>query len=214
MPDLTPHDAKLAELAGQLARVLGERDRALQENKLLRQKLDALARRLFGRSSEQLDAAQLLLLLQGFDESPKAPEPVAAEAPRRSTEVSPPRKERRPRMPAHLPVVEEIIEPEPVKACPGAWRRIGEEVTEQLDYEPARFLRRRIVRPTYVRRDQPFAAPITAPLQTLQDRGLAAPGLLAQVITAKYVDHLPLYRQQRIYASRHGVELSRQRVAR
>ena len=101
-------------------------------------------------------------------------------------------------MPAHLPVGEEIIEPEPVKACPGAWRRIGEEVTEQLDYEPARFLRRRIVRPTYVRRDQPFAAPITAPLHTLQDRCLAAPGLpfdrlralslskrLAQVITAK-----------------------------
>ena len=210
MPDLTPREA---ELTGQLARVLGERDRALQEVKLLRQKLDALARRLFGRSSEQLDAAQLLLLLQGFDESPKAPEPVAAEAPRRSTEASPPRKERRPRVPAHLPVVEEIIEPEPVKACPGAWRRIGEEVTEQLDYEPARFLRRRIVRPTYVRRDQPFAAPITAPLQTLQDRGLAAPGLLAQVITAKYVDHLPLYRQQRIYASRHGVELSRQTMA-
>jgi transposase len=193
--------------------VLGERDRALQEVKLLRQKLDALARRLFGKSSEQLDPGQLLLLLQGFDESPKAPEPVVAEVPRRSTDPSPPRKERKPRVPAHLPVVEEIIEPEPVKACPEAWRRIGKEVTEQLDYEPARFLRRRIVRPTYVRRDQPFAAPITAALQTLQDRGLAAPGLLAQVITAKYVDHLQLYRQQCIYAFRHGVELSRQTMA-
>ena len=106
-----------------------------------------------------------------------------------------------------------VIDPEPVKACPGAWRRIGEEVTEQIDCEPARFLCRRIVRPTYVRRDHPFAAPITAPLDTLQDRGIAAPGLLAQIITAKYCDHLPLYRQERIYASRHGVELSRQTMA-
>jgi transposase len=210
MPEPTPREA---ELAGQLACVTDERDRALQENKLLRQKLDALARRLFGRSSEQLDPGQLLLLLQGFDEGPKAPEPVGAEAPRRSTEASPPRRERKPRVPAHLPVIEEVIDPEPVKACPGAWRRIGEEVTEQIDYEPARFLRRRIVRPTYVRRDHPFAAPITAPLHTLQDRCIAAPGLLAQIITAKYCDHLPLYRQELIYASRHGVELSRQTMA-
>ena len=210
MPDPTPREA---ELAGQLACVIGERDRALQEVKLLRQKLDALARRLFGKSSEKLDPGQLLLLLQGFDEGPKAPEPVAAEAPRRSTEASPPRRERKPRVPAHLPVVEEVVDPEPVKACPEAWRRIGEEVTEQIDYEPARFLRRRIVRPTCVRRDHPFAAPITAPLHTLQDRCIAAPGLLAQIITAKYCDHLPLYRQERIYASRHGVELSRQTMA-
>lgn len=81
MPDLTPHEAQLAELTAQLARVLGERDRALQEVKLLRQKLDALARRLFGKSSEQLDPGQLLLLLQGFDESPKVPEPVEARPP-------------------------------------------------------------------------------------------------------------------------------------
>ena len=60
------------------------------------------------------------------------------------------------------------------------------EVTEQIDYEPARFLCRRIVRPTYVRRDHPFAASITAPLHTLQDRCIAAPRLLAQIIVAKY----------------------------
>ena len=103
------------------------------------------------------------------------------------------------------------------------------QLTEQIDYEPARFLCRRIVRPRYVRRDHPFAAPITAarpfsclrlsrtppprPLHTLQDRCSAAPGLLAQIITAKYCDHLPLYRQERIYATRHGVELSRQTMA-
>ena len=60
MPDNTPHESELAELSGQL-----------KENKLLRQKLDALARRRFGKSSEKRDPGQLLLLLQGFDEGPK-----------------------------------------------------------------------------------------------------------------------------------------------
>jgi transposase len=80
-----------------------------------------------------------------MDEPGKAPEPVAAEAPRRSTGQSPPR-ERGPRLPEHLPVIEEVIVPEPVKAAPQAVARIGEEVSERLDYEPARFLRRRTVR--------------------------------------------------------------------
>ena len=179
------------------------------ENKLLREKLDAVLRKLFGASSEKVDPTQLLLLLQGLDGPGKAPEPVAAEAPRRSTGQSPPR-ERGPRLPEHLPVVEEIIDPVPVKACPEAWRLIGEEVTEQLDYEPARFFKRRLIRRKYARREQPFAAPIIAPLETLQDRCLAAPGLIAAVIVGKFVDHLPLYRQEQIFATRHDVKLPRQ----
>jgi transposase len=55
------------------------------------------------------------------------------------------------RLPEHLPVVKQVIEPAEVQAEPRAWRRIGEEVSEQLDYEPARLLRRRTVRPKYVR---------------------------------------------------------------
>jgi transposase len=61
-----------------------------------------------------------------------------------------------------------------------------------------------------VRRDQLFAAPLIAPLATLQDRCLAAPGLIAAIIVAKYVDHLPLYRQEQIFGTRHGVKLPRQ----
>jgi len=131
----------------QLLKELQARDERLaeleKENALLRQKIDLLVRKVFGASSEKLDPGQLLLLLQGTEQPPgKAPEPVAAEAPRRSTGQSPPR-ERAPRLPEHLPVVEEVIDPEPVKACPEAWRRIGEEVSERLDYQPARFLRLR-----------------------------------------------------------------------
>jgi len=142
----------------------------------------------------------------------KSSEPVAAEAPRRSKDPSPPRS-RRPRAPENLPIVEEVIVPEPVKACPEAWRQIGEEVTELLDFEPARFFKRRIVRPKYARRDHPYAPPIVAPLQTLQDRCVAAPGLVAAVVVGKYCDHLPLYRQEQIFASRHDVHLPRQTMA-
>jgi transposase len=209
VPDPT---ARETELSDQLARAAVQLGELQCENKLLREKIDALIKRLYGAQSEKLDPGQLLLMLQGLDAPGKAPEPVAAEAPRRSTGQSPPR-ERGPRNPEHLPVVEEVIDPEPVQACPQAWRCIGEEVTEQLDYEPAHFFRRRIVRRKYARRDHPFAAPILAPLCTLQDRCLAAPGLIAAIIVGKYVDHLPLYRQEQIFATRHQVMIPRQTMA-
>lgn len=204
VPDpTTPRDPELLERIACLEK----------ENALLRQKIDLLVRKIFGSQSERLDPAQLLLLLQGLDEPPKAPEPVAAEAPRRSTVPSPPR-ERGPRLPEHLPVIEEVIVPEPVKAAPQDWRRIGEEVSERLDYEPARFLRRRTVRPKYVQRSVLDAVPIVAPLpDSMLERSLVAPGLLAQIVVSKYCDHLPLYRQESIYWTRHQVWLPRQTMA-
>ena len=99
------------------------------ENQLLRQKLDALARRLFGVSSEALNPAQLQLLLT-LPELAAAPTPAPAPAP---TELSPrkvaARKARAPRLPEALPVLEEVIDPEPVKAQPEQWRCIGQEVS-------------------------------------------------------------------------------------
>ena len=102
VPDPTLREAELSE---QLARATAENERQRIEIKLLREKIDALIKRLFGAQSEKIDPGQLLLMLQGLDAPGKAPEPVAAEAPRRSTDPSPPR-ERGPRVPAHLPVVE------------------------------------------------------------------------------------------------------------
>jgi transposase len=205
VPDLTP--PYVPEL---LERIAGLE----KENALLRQKIDLLVRKLFGAKSEQLDPAQLLLLLQGMDEPPgKSPEPVAEEATRRSKGPSPPR-ERGPRVPGHLPLIEEVIEPEPVKAAPELLRRIGEEVSERLDYEPARFIRLRTVRPKYVRRAELDAVPVVAPLpESILERGIVAPGLLAQIVVSKYGDHLPLYRQEAIYWSRHQVWLPRQTMA-
>lgn len=200
----------------ELARQLEECREALaqshRENELLRQKIDSLIRRVFGSSSERLDRAQLELLLQlpvlvDTDTSDTVVEPKAS--------VIRSRKERTPRLPENLPVVEEVIEPEPVKAAPQSWRCIGQEVSEQLDFEPARFLRRRTIRRKYVHRDDPDQSPVIAPLpECLQERGLAAPGLLAHVLVSKYCDHLPLYRQEQIFLRRHQVHLPRQTLAR
>jgi transposase len=202
-----------AELSKENARMSAEVAELRTEVKLLREKIDWLARRLYSPSSEKLDSAQLLLMMQGLEPG-KGSGPVATEEPRRSRAASPPRsKERGPRIPEHLPVIEEVIVPEPVKGCPEAWRCIGEEVTEQLDYEPARFFKRRIVRRKYVRHDHPYAAPIIAPLQTLQDRCIGAPGLIAAIVVAKYCDHLPLYRQEQIFATRHSIQIPRQTMA-
>ncbi len=125
------------------------------------------------------------------------------------------RKERTLRLPENLPVVEEVIDPEPVKAQPQQWRMIGQEISEQLDYEPGRFLRRRVIRRKYVHKTKLDGAPVIAPLpERLLDRSLPAPGLLAHIVVGKYCDHLPLYRQEQIYRQRHGVHLPRQSLMR
>ena len=206
---MTPREAELTRKLEQTQAALA---RAEQENALLRQKIDLLVRRVFGASSEHLDPAQLELLLQLPPASTPAA-PVATVLPERSLIRA--RKERTPRLPEHLPVVEEVIEPEPVKAQPEQWRCIGQEVSEQLDYEPARFLRRRTIRKKYVHRTDPDHAPILAALpERLLDRSLPAAGLLAAILVAKYCDHLPLYRQAQIFRVRHQVPLPRQTLAR
>jgi transposase len=216
---MMPLEARLTE---ENAALRAENKAQQIENKLLREKIDLLIRRIFGKSSEQLDDGQLMLLLQGGDSAKKdpasnaSPGVLGAEIGKRGKDIAKikPRKEREERVPAHLPAVDEVIEPDEVVADPEAWRSIGEEITEQLDYEPARFLRRRIIRKKYVKRDEPHQAPIIAPLNTLQERSIAAPGLLAQIIVAKYCDHLPLYRQEQIYATRHDIAIPRQSMAR
>ena len=74
-------------------------------------------------------------------------------------------------------------------------------MSEQLDFEPGRFLKRRTVRRKYVHRTELDAVPVIAPLPAcLQERGVPAPGLLAHILVSKYCDHLPLYRQEQIFA--------------
>ncbi len=195
-----------------------------EQNHLLQQKLEALIRLHFGQKSEKLDPSQLELLLEGLGEQevPGKPEESTGDAVAPVDEDTGPlrkkkRSERKPRIPDKLPVEEEILLPPAVQACPEAWRRIGEEVSEQLDYQPGRFLKKRLIRPKYVKRswkEQDKPPMIAALPKRLVEGGLPTAGLLAQVVIAKYCDHLPLYRQQQIYHQRHGVELPRQTLAR
>jgi transposase len=212
---MTPRETelRLAQCEAALATSQQHVARLETENALLRQKIDLLVRRVFGASSEALDPAQLELLMALPAAAPMVETPVVQSVPEVSVVRA--RKDRTPRLPDNLPVVEEVIEPEPVKAQPEAWRCIGQEVSEQLDYEPARFLRRRTIRKKYVHRTDADAAPVIALLpERLLDRSLPAPGLIAAILVGKYCDHLPLYRQEQIFSQRHQVQLPRQTLAR
>jgi transposase len=199
------------ELTRQLEQCLQALNESRRENALLRQKIDLLVKRVFGSSSEPLDKNQLELLAQ--PETQATVQAIVAAPEKERAERS--RKERTTRLPENLPVVEEVLDPELVKAQPEQWRCIGQEISEQLDYEPGRFLRRRVVRRKYVHKTNPDRAPLIAPLpERLLDRSLPAPGLLAHIVVGKYCDHLPLYRQEQIYQQRHGVHLPRQSLTR
>jgi len=103
--------------------------------------------------------------------------------------------------------------PKEVEQEPEAYREISREVSEQIDYQPPRFFLRRTVCPTFVRKGSD-EAPLTAELPARAvERGMVGPGLLAAIIIGKYCDHLPLYRQQMIFETRHQVYLSRQNMA-
>jgi hypothetical protein len=141
MPRSITHHKQRMMLTPLEQRLTQENESLRQENKLLREKVDLLVRKIFGKSSEQLDSAQLLLMLQGEDDAkkPAASQDVLdgleAELEKGDKELKskPARRhdERKPRIPDHLPVSEEItVVPAEVEAQPEAWRRIGEEVTE------------------------------------------------------------------------------------
>lgn len=200
----------LQQLVASLQQTLEETRR---ENTLLRQKLDALARRYFGKQSEALDSAQLQLLLSG-----RAPESIEV-TPKQSL-LPLPRLPRRARpgtqslrTPDNLEVVREVIEPEIVQAEPAKWKCISQEVSRLLDYQPGKFFWRETVRPKYVRLEDRSLPPVLAPAPVrVAERGLAAPGLLAHLLCSKYADHLPFYRLQVIFWRRHGVFIARQQM--
>ncbi|SEG24123.1 Transposase [Nitrosomonas ureae] len=116
-------------------------------------------------------------------------------------------------LPDHLPRIEHRHEPESCQCgqCGNKLVKIGEDVTEQLDVEPARFFVHRHIRPQYACKScETITAEPVPP--AIIDSGMAAPGLLAWVITSKYLNHLPLYRLEQI-AAREQVTLSRSTLA-
>ena len=173
----------------------------------LRGELARLKRARFGVSSEKLKARveQLELAIETLevDEAEGlAVAPLVAEAVE-ATRVKPARRA----LPEHLPR-ESVVHPGPCAcpACGGALRRIGEDVTESLDYVPGRFKVVRHVREAFSCRSCESVVQAPAPHHAIA-RGRAGPGLLAHIAVTKFDDHLPLYRQAEIYA-REGMEVA------
>ncbi len=179
----------------------------LSENKHLKLLVTKLQRRQFGRRSESFDVNQFAFLLGEACVNTAVPERNRQAQSRKKNTPS-----RKP-LPAHLPREEKRheISQDHCHCCGGALHVIGEDVSEVLEYVPARFKVIRHVRPKWACHHchQIVQAPAAArPIP----QGMAGPDLLAQVLVSKYCDHLPLYRQSQMYA-RDGVDLQRSTLA-
>lgn len=169
-----------------------------------------LRRMQFGRRSEQTRTMldQLELSLEEL-ETLRAETPVEPAAPAATKHTPPPRGP----LPDHLPrdLEEHLPAACDCPACGGPLKKLGESVSETLEYVPASFWVIRHVRPKFACSRCDVIVQAQAPQRPIA-RGLAGAGLLAHVLVAKYCDHLPLYRQSAIYA-REGVELGRSTLA-
>jgi len=224
---LSEREQIIAEKEAQLAerdRLLAVRDAELYAKTLqiehLKAQLAVLRRTRFGRSSEKLDREieQLELLLgeleEGVAESNARAEQAEQEpaSPRRATPRDHKPTGRKP-LPAHLPREQVTHSPQGACSCCGGTvlRKIGEDVTEVLEYVPSAFKVIQHVRPKLSCRA--CETIVQAPLPSLPiERGRPGPGLLAHVAVAKYADGLPLHRQSGIYA-RDGLDLDRSTMA-
>jgi transposase len=178
--------------------------------------IEALQRHRFGRRSEQLDPDQFELALEEVETALAEAEHACAKASR--TPAERPRKANRGSLPTHLERIEQIVDVEEVdgiRACPccgGALHQIGEDVAERLDVVPTTFRVLVTRRPRYGCRSCESAVVQAQAPARIVEGGLPTEALIAQVLVAKYADHLPLYRQAQIYA-RQGIRLDRSTLA-
>jgi transposase len=223
-PATLPDDAALLKsLVAQLFAELQSRDGRISN---LEHRMSLLLRKLYGSKSEKLDPRQASLfdLLAAAPEVQQTAGPDTAPAMEAPTELRSPKPgtgHGRQRLPDQLQRREKVhdLTDAEKEALGGADNLvvIGREVTEQLEWEPSCLYVIRHVQLTYARRQPLPESGLTLAEQNVLtaskppqpiDGGLPGPGLLAQVLTSKYADHIPLHRFERI-SGRHGVELSR-----
>jgi transposase len=211
-----PAVANLPDDIETLKQLLINRDQIIAK---LMVEIARLKRWRFGRSAEQTDAALLQLQLALSDLQACAVVVAPETVPVEESTTAPPLKHstslRRVSraFPAHLPR-ETIVHAPTSCTCPdcgAAMRKLGEDISEMLDFVPGYFKVLRHVRPKLSCGRCARVIQVSAPSRPIE-RGIAAPGLLAQVLAAKYADHCPLYRQQAIY-QRAGVALDRATLA-
>jgi len=213
IPSTLPDDP--VELKKIIAEMAAVQQHYESENELLREQNRKLFDQLFGRKSEKLFGGSPQLLLFDMPEVDPEAEPEVedhVEVPAHSR-----KKPGRKPLPENLPrveVVHDISEEEKVCGCGAALERIGEEVSEKLDIIPAIIRVIRHIRPKYgcrccegVEDDGPTIKIAAVPPQIVP-KGIASAGLLAHILTAKFTDALPFYRQEKQFA-RLGVEIGR-----
>jgi transposase len=186
----------------------GIRDRDYQIEKL-KHELAGLRRHRFGSKSEALD--QLELTLEEA-EIAKAVDTPAADETNDTAEEAPKKKPHRKPLPDHLHRNNQVLSPgDECSDCGGPLKTLGEDVTEELEYVPGRFVVNRIIRPRMacICCDAICQSPM--PSRPIE-KGRPGPGLLAHVLVNKYADHLPLYRQSQIF-EREGIDLDRSTLA-
>ena len=211
LAQLTERDAALSAKDAQLA----NRDQELKAKQLkidqLTHEMAILKRWHFDRRSEQMDAMQRSLLDESIDADIEAIS-LEIEALKEKPASAPKEKPRRVALPASFPRREIRHEPENTQcSCGCRLERIGEDVSEKLDYTPGVFEVERHIRGKWVCRrcERLIQAPV--PPHVI-DKGIPTAGLLAQVLIAKYLDHAPLYRQEGIFG-RAGLALPRSTLA-
>ena len=202
--DPTDLKALVTELSSRVAvqaRESKSRDILIEK---LRHQLAGLQRHRFGSSSEKLD--QLTLALEDEEVAQAAEQPAVDDKPDPSTVTQDRHRTGRKPLPDHLVRHDTVLSPgETCGACGGRLKLLGEDVTEELEYVPGRFVVNRVVRPHLactgceaIHQEQLPSRPI--------EKGRPGPGLLAHVLVSKYADHLPLYRQSGMF-QRDGIDL-------
>jgi transposase len=207
---LAERNARLTELDVQLSAreaLIASRDEELKRKQLkidqLTHEMATLKRWRYARRSEQLDAVQRSLLDESIDADLQAIG-LEIEALKANPSSVPKAQPRRVALPRQLPRRVVHHEPEHTRcSCGCSLERIGEDVSEKLDYTPGVFEVERHIRGKWVCRrcERLIQAPV--PAQVI-DKGIPTAGLLAQVLIAKYLDHAPLYRQEGIFERRPG----------
>ena len=212
---MTTADALPGDMPGLRAAALAliaERDELLRRVERMRQLIRQFQRAQFGRHSERLDPDQLALALEER-EIASAQEQAAAEK-----QAPPPRPRSEPgkrkSLPAHLPRIEVVIEPETTSCpcCGEAMHLIGEEKSERLDVIPAQHRILVTRRPKYgCRACAGAVVQVPAPERLIRS-GLPTEAMVAHVLVSKYAWHLPLYRQAQILLAQ-GIEIERSVLA-
>ncbi|QIL91530.1 IS66 family transposase [Microbulbifer sp. SH-1] len=214
-PDLNSLDAdQLRQLAAQLLAESAESKKLIHNQQLLNDKLKhelaILKRHRFGKSSEGLNAHQASLLDELVQADIAAIEMELSRADTRAKLEK--RQPKRAPLPAELP--RQVIEHEPDSTqctCGCQLQRIGEDISEKLDYTPGTFTVERHIRGKWACKHCERITQAPVPAQII-DKGIPTSGLLAHLLIAKFADHLPLYRQEKIFA-RAGLAISRSTLA-